>query len=43
MNPDLVVFGVGVMTPGRNGGCSLVTGTSFAMPFVTGTEAFLIQ
>ncbi|MDE7429175.1 MAG: S8 family peptidase, partial [Lachnospiraceae bacterium] len=43
VKPDLVAPGVGVIAHDRNGGYGLVTGTSFATPFVTGAAALLMQ
>ncbi|MCX4322608.1 MAG: S8 family serine peptidase [Lachnospiraceae bacterium] len=43
VKPDLVAPGVGVLAPDRDGGYSPVTGTSFAVPFVTGAAAVLMQ
>lgn len=41
--PDLAAPGVGIMAPDRDGGYSLVTGTSFAAPLVTGAAALLME
>ena len=41
--PDLVAPGVGIVTAQRGGGYAPVTGTSFAVPFVTGAAALLME
>ena len=43
IKPDLVAPGVGVLAPTREGTYGVVTGTSFATPFVTGASALLMQ
>ena len=43
IKPDLVAPGVNILAPTREGGYDLVTGTSFATPFVTGVAAMLMQ
>lgn len=41
--PDLVAPGVGIVAPSRDGGYAPVTGTSFAVPLVTGAAALLME
>ncbi len=41
--PDLVAPGVEILTAAPGGGYARQTGTSFAVPFVTGTAALLMQ
>lgn len=41
--PDLAAPGVGIMTAVSGGGYGRVTGTSFAVPFVTGASALLME
>lgn len=41
--PDLVAPGVDVTAPVSGGGYSGVTGTSFAVPFVTGAAALMME
>lgn len=41
--PDLAAPGVGVMTAKTGGGYGEYTGTSFAVPFVTGSAALLME
>lgn len=43
IKPDLVAPGVNVMTSRAGGGYEMVTGTSFATPFVTGGAALMMQ
>lgn len=38
--PDLVAPGVDVRVPTEDGGIMVVSGTSFATPFVTGMQHF---
>ncbi len=41
--PDLVAPGVNVRTTAVGGGVTVVSGTSFASPFVTGASALLME
>ena len=43
IKPDLAAPGVNVQTLGLNGEIRIVTGTSFATPFVTGSAALLME
>lgn len=43
VKPDLVAPGVGIMAPSLQGGYAPVTGTSFAVPLVTGAAALLME
>jgi subtilisin family serine protease len=43
VKPDLVAPGIGILAPDREGGYTSVTGTSFAVPFVSGASALLMQ
>lgn len=41
--PDLVALGVDVRVPTEDGGIRVVSGTSFATPFVTGSATLLME
>jgi subtilisin family serine protease len=43
IKPDLVAPGVDIVAPDVRGGFSLVTGTSFATPIVSGSAALLME
>ena len=43
LKPDLVAPGVNIVAPVPGGGYRIVTGTSFAAPFVSGSVALLMQ
>ena len=43
LKPDLVAPGVNIVAPVPGGGYRIVTGTSFAAPFVSGSAALLMQ
>ena len=43
VKPDLVAPGVNVRTTAVGGGVTVVSGTSFATPFVTGASALLME
>ncbi len=43
VKPDLAAPGVNMIAPASGGGYRQVTGTSFAVPFVTGASALLMQ
>ena len=43
VKPDLAAPGVDIMTTAPGGGYRPMTGTSFAVPFVTGAAAMLMQ
>ena len=43
LKPDLVAPGVNIVAPVPGGGYRIVTGTSFAAPFVSGAAALLMQ
>ena len=43
LKPDLVAPGVNIVAPVPGGGYRIVTGTSFATPFVSGSAALLMQ
>jgi subtilisin family serine protease len=43
VKPDLVAPAVGIRTARTGGGYDVVTGTSFAAPFVTGSSALMMQ
>lgn len=43
VKPDIVAPGVNIITTSANGGYDLVTGTSFATPFVTGSASLMME
>lgn len=43
MKPDLCAPGTGILVPDGRGGYAVVSGTSFAAPYVTGSSALLME